>query len=284
MYICKADFEIKMKSIKNNNTEEINTISLYRNEAFDIGFYQYFKNIKNNKISQVLNSKERNVKFNEITYRQLNSWEAEGLLTVEREGNEWRRFSIMDAIWVKMIKELREFGLSRKQLKTTKESLEFASEKCGVAMPMLEFYVAFAIGSKMPVLLLIFKDGVAVPANYSQYKINHEFLGIGNHIQININEILQGFFPNVDLKPKYKTELPVNIEEMELLAFIRVAEYEKIEIRYRNGKIEIIEGTERIAPNKMADIMREQAYDEIKIRRQGGKVTSIVRIKKKKIQ
>lgn len=163
MYICKADFEIKMKSIKNNNTEKINTISLYRNEAFDIGFYQYFKNIKNNKISQVLNSKERNVKFNEITYRQLNSWEAEGLLTVEREGNEWRRFSIMDAIWVKMIKELREFGLSRKQLKTTKESLEFASEKCGVAMPMLEFYVAFAIGSKMPVLLLIFKDGVAVP-------------------------------------------------------------------------------------------------------------------------
>ena len=283
MYICKADFEIKMKSIKNNNTEKINTISLYRNEAFDIGFYQYFKNIKNNKISQILNSKERNIKFNEITYRQLNSWESEELLTVEREGREWRKFSIIDAVWVKLIKELRGFGLSREQLKTTKESLEFASKKCGVSMPLLEFYIAFAIGSKMPVLLLVFKDGTAVPASFTQYKISKEILGMENHLQINLNEILQGFFPNVDLRPKYKNEIPVNINEMELLAFIRVGDYEKIEVCYKDGRMDVIKGTERIAANKVSEIMREQAYDEIKIKRQDGKITSVVRTKKKKL-
>ena len=46
--------------------------------------------------------------------------------------------------------------MSREQLKATKKSFEFESERCGVAMPMLEFYTAFVIGAKMPVLILIF--------------------------------------------------------------------------------------------------------------------------------
>jgi DNA-binding transcriptional MerR regulator len=272
-----------MKVIKNNDIEKNNNLELYRNEAFDIGFYEYFKNIKNNKISQVLNSKERNIKFESVTYRQLNSWEKEGLLTVEREGNEWRRFSIIDAIWVKIIKELREFGLSRKQLKITKESLEFANKKCGVSMPLLEFYTAFAIGNKMPVVILIFKDGVAVPTSFIQYKIGKEHKGLENHLQINLNEILQGFFPKVDLTPKYKNEISVDLNEMELLAFVRVGLYEKIEVCYKDGRMDLIKGTERIAANRISEIMREQAFDEIKFKRQDGKITSFVRTKKKKL-
>ena len=118
-----------MDKKKTNNADKNKTIATYRNEAFDIGFKDYFKNIKDNKITQVLNNTERNLKFDSITYRQLNSWEKEGLLTVQREGREWRRFSIIDAVWVKLIKELREFGMSREQLKVTKQSLEFESDK-----------------------------------------------------------------------------------------------------------------------------------------------------------
>ena len=113
-----------MKVVKPKKND---VVALYRNEAFDSGFYQYFKNQNKNKISQILNDKERNLKFDTVSYRELNSWEKAGLLTVQREGREWRRFSIIDAIWVKLIKELREFGVTWKQLKVTKESLEFES-------------------------------------------------------------------------------------------------------------------------------------------------------------
>lgn len=272
-----------MSSKNAKDEKKTDAVALYRNEAFDIGFYDYFKNIKSNKVSEVLNNRERNVKFDSITYRQLNSWDKEGLLTTDREGREWRRFSIMDALWLRIVKELREFGMGWEQVKTAKKSLEFESKRCGVTMPILEFYTAFAIGSKMPVLLLIFKDGAAVPANFTQYKVAREFLSMENHLQINLNEILQSFFPGVDLKPKYKAEMPLNIGEMELLAFMRVGDYEKIEVRYKGGKIDIIEGTERIATNKIAEILKEQTYDEIKIRRQGGQVTSVLRTKKKRL-
>ncbi len=273
-----------MPTNKPSAKKPVDVSQVYRNEAFDIGFYEYFKDIKNNKISKVLNSRDRNVKLNTVTYRQLNSWEEQGLLTGEREGREWRRFSIMDALWLKIIQEVREFGLSLEKIKTAKESLSFMAKECKVSMPFLEFYTAFAIGNKMPVLLLVFKDGVTVPANFTQYKISSQFFGVENHLQINLNKILQALFPNVDLKPKFTTELPVNVDEMELLAFLRVGDYERVEIKYRNGKIDLVQGTERNVTEKVFDILNEKSYEEITIRkRDDGVITSIVRTKKKKI-
>lgn len=273
-----------MDKKKSNTADKNNTIETYRNEAFDIGFGDYFKNIKDNRISQVLNNTERNLKFKSVTYRQLNSWEKEGLLTMQREGREWRRFSIIDAVWVKLIKELRDFGMSREQLKATKQSLEFENSKYGVAMPMLEFYTAFMIGGKMPVVLLVFKDGIAIPASITQFKVANEIAALDDHIQINLNKLLQSIFPDVDLKPQHKAEMPLYVDEMELLAFLRVGEYEKVEIKYCNGKIDLIEGTERNVTEKVFDILNEKEYEEVTIRkRDDGVITSVVRTKKKKL-
>lgn len=274
-----------MKEVKKAEKKELSLVEVYRNEAFDIGFNSYFEDLPSNKISQVLNNKDRNIKFQTITYRQLNSWEDQGLLNSEREGGKgWRRFSVMDAIWVKIIYELREFGFPLEKIKAAKESLSHLSENCGVNMPFLEFYTAFAIGNKMPVILLVFKDGVAIPANLTQYKIANQYLGVENHLQINLNDLIQGLFPEVDLKPQYLNEIPVTVQEAELLAFIRVAEYEKIEIRYQNGQMAIISGTERInATRLIGDIIREQSYGEIKVVKSDGKTTDILVTTKKKI-
>ena len=259
-------------------------VDLYRNEAFDNGFYQYFKNLKSNQISQVLNNKERNVKFKTISYRELSSWEKAELLTVEREEREWRRFSIIDAVWVRLIKELREFGVTWKHLKVTKESLEFESEKCGVPMPMLEFYTAFVIAQKMPVIIMIFKSGIAIPVSQTQYNVAKQTVGVPNHVQVKLNELIQGMVPELDLKPAHKAELPLDVDEMELLAFLRFADYEKVEIKYKDGKIDMIEGTEREVSQKVHDVINQKCYEEIKIRkRDDGVITSVVRTRKKKL-
>ena len=85
-----------MKAFTNIDKKENEALTLYRNDAFDIGFYQYFSGLERNKISELLNNRERNVKLDTVTYRQLNSWEKEGLLTNGREGREWRRFNIIE--------------------------------------------------------------------------------------------------------------------------------------------------------------------------------------------
>jgi len=270
-------------SISKTESNQNKAVALYHNEAFDNGFYQYFKNIEQNKISQLLNSTDRNVKFDTITYRQLNSWEKEGLLSVQREGREWRRFSIIDAIWVKLVKELRDFGMSREQLKATKKSFEFECEKCGVAMPMLEFYTAFVIGAKMPVLILVFKDGVAVPCTFTQYKVAKERIGIDNHIQISLNDLMQEMFADVDLKPSIKNEAPLGVNEMELLAYLSLGKFESINVKFNNGKMEQFEGVQRIkAKKRIQEIMQEHKYQNITIQEEDGNITAIFQTIKKK--
>lgn len=274
-----------MKPLKEDtNTREI-ALNAYKNDAFDNGFFQYFKDRKGSHISAILNSKDRKVTFKDITYKMLNDWEKAGLLDNNRDGNEWRRFSIMDAIWLKIILELRSFGMSWKQIKITKESLEFQCKKCGVAMPLLEFYTAFAIGNKMPVLILVFNDGVAIPANYTQYKINRDFLGLENHIQLNLNTILQGFFPEIDLSASLKLEMPIELDEMELLAFIRIGKFEKIEITFNSGKMDVIEGTKRGDANSiLSNVIHEHDYQKIEVVMENGKIVSLIQKIKRKIK
>ncbi len=284
LYICIFKVKKKMSLQKQNMVQKNSSVALHRKEAFEIGYKGYFKNLNSNKISAVLNNKERNVKFENITYRQLNSWEKEGLLTNDREDRSWRRFSIMDAIWVKVIQELREFGMSWEQIATAKQSLEIDSAEYGVQMPILEFYTAFAIGSKMPVLLLVFKDGICVPANYTQYKVAREFSNIDNHLQINLNAILQSFFPNVDLKPMNKLESIIDVDEMELLAFIRIGEYEKIEIQLSDGKMRTVEGTARIDANQiLSEVIREHKFQKIEVVVADGKKVKMIRKVKKEL-
>ncbi len=268
---------------KNINGKNNSSVAVYRKEAFDIGYKDYFKNIGQNRISQILNDKERNIKLQTITKRQIHSWATEGLID-ENENGGWRRFSIMDALWLKIICELREFGMGWNSIKVVKESLEFEKLHYGVAMPILEFYTAFVIGNKMPVLLLVFKDGICVPTNYTQYKVAKEFGEVDNHIQINLNKILQDFFPAVDLKPIQKAELPLDVSEAELLAFVRLGNYEKVEIKYSKGRMETILGTERFANDKVFDAVKKKEYNEILVRKNDdGIVTSLVAKRKKKL-
>jgi DNA-binding transcriptional MerR regulator len=271
--------------LKSENKIRDAALNSYKNDAFDNGFYQYFKERKGSHISKILNSTERKITFKDITYKMLNDWERAGLIDNKREGNEWRRFSIIDAVWLKIIKELRSFGMSLKQIKIAKTSLEFQQNKCGVAMPLLEFYTAFAIGNKMPVLILVFNDGVSIPANYTQYKVTRDFLGLENHIQLSLNNIIQGFFPEVDLKEIIKTEIPIELDEMELLAFIRVGEYEKVEIKLDKNKIKLIEGTKREIGEKVFEVLKSKNYEEIIVRKdKEGNITSLIRKKKLKIE
>lgn len=269
---------------KQNTVQINNSIAVHRKEAFDIGYKQYFKSIATNKISSVLNNKERNIKFTTVSYRQLNSWGEQGLLTNEREDRTWRKFSIMDALWVRIIQELREFGLGWEQIANAKQSLSIDSAEYGVQMPILEFYTAFAIGNKMPILLMVFKDGVCVPANFTQYKVAREFSEVENHLQINLNSILQSFFPDVDLKAKNKLEMNIAVDEMELLAFIRIGEYEKIEILFNKGKMQIVEGTERINANQiLSDVIKQHDFQKIDVIIQDGKKVSLMRTVKKQL-
>jgi hypothetical protein len=137
----------------------------------------------------------------------------------------------------------------------------------------------------MPVLVLIFNDGVAIPANYTQYKVSRDFLGLENHIQLSLNNIIQGFFPDVDLKANNKIETPIELDEMELLAFIRLNIFEKVELHYKNGKIDTIEGKERLDVKEyLSEVVKQHDFQKVEFDIADGKRVSFLRTIRHKIK
>jgi DNA-binding transcriptional MerR regulator len=79
--------------------------------------------VEQHDIIQVLREKPYSVKDIDpsIKYSHISYWAEKGLISSEYM--KWRKFSFEDAIWVVIIRKLREFGLSVSALKKLKEQL-----------------------------------------------------------------------------------------------------------------------------------------------------------------
>ena len=55
------------------------------------------------------------------THRTINSWDTAGLLlALPNRNNKWRKFSLVEIIWIYIIRELRSIGFSKKKILTLK--------------------------------------------------------------------------------------------------------------------------------------------------------------------
>src|SRR5690242_10252435 len=131
-----------------------------------------------------------------VTYTNINYWDKQGILSSKRSGKTaWRNFSFMDYIWLRVIDELRQFGVQTSLIKKAKEfcfdPLELDYKK---ALPQIKsritsqdfalipdeykqellneldsgkkytvtylmYIVCLSIKTRRPVSLLLFKDG-----------------------------------------------------------------------------------------------------------------------------
>lgn len=114
-----------------------------------------------------------------LPYRWINYWDRERLLMdIEREGTRWRKFSFIDYVWVRIVCELRAFGLSFDAIRRVKETLaaplplepDLALRKtperssCNVLLLL----VAEAVVTKAPIHVLVRSDGDTLLFNESQ--------------------------------------------------------------------------------------------------------------------
>jgi DNA-binding transcriptional MerR regulator len=58
-----------------------------------------------------------------IERNTLINWEKGGLIPYERGAKGWRKFSFLEAVWIKILQELRTLGMSTETIRVVKESL-----------------------------------------------------------------------------------------------------------------------------------------------------------------
>lgn len=241
----------------------------------------------NSQLFDIINEKKHRLEKSHFTSRILNHWEKEGLINDKRpSGKGWRMYSMMDMIWLNIISELRSFGYPLNKIKKVKESLIelFPKHKEKHELPYLEVYVALALTKRDAAYLLVFENGEALPAKHDEIVSALKLQTIGNHLKISINDILQKLFPKKDLSPIHESSLTLSKDEFELMFLVRTGNYESINIKRKNGKIEMLEATESIETDKrITEILQKGDYQNIEIKQANGKVVCIKRTIKKKL-
>ncbi|MFC1732087.1 MerR family transcriptional regulator [candidate division KSB1 bacterium] len=256
-----------------------------RGEEFDTLFSHYHFSEELASAREVLNTKTKSLKEDQLSYRLINHWEKMGLLSTERlSGKGWRKYSLIDLVWVCIIARLRNFGYPLEKVKEVKSNLE----KCGNqqeenVFPILEYYIASAIFQKSHVYILVYENGQCEPLAKNEYKANLDFFELSNYILIDLNKILQNMFPSLNLHKEENASVELTPRELDLLSIIRFENYDSITIKLSNGKIVNLDASESIEAEKsIGNILREKSYQDIEIKKRAGSIVHIKRTTKKK--
>ena len=256
---------------------------IFRGDGFFFGLGEYLASENGKRVAAVLHEPRYTLKETDLTYRVVNHWDSEGLIDSTRaEEKGWRRFSLLDVVWLHVLMELRLFGLSLEKLLRAKHSLRQKRGENGTEL--FEYYVALALLRKEPVYLLVFRDGTGEMAYDEQYQMTLEFFPIANHVRIEINPILQRLFPKLELGTIREVRVQLADDEMEVLQLIRSGRFESVTVKRKNGRIERIEAEETVeAQRRIAEILQDADFQDISVKKENGRVVSIKRTIKKKV-
>lgn len=235
----------------------------------------------------ILTTKQLSLKDTGQNHRVLNNWVKQGIIEDERSDQEkWRRFSLIDIVWLSIVDDYRSFGMG---LPTIKEVYDHI-----VAKKAHRLEVASKLLSQLEIAVLqIFFDrglkfmvtdshGQAEILSEADLKTKLTDGNINNHIILCLNRSINENFKEIAFAPKLDKD-NLTKEERDLLGIIRNGNFLSIKARLKDGQITMIEGVERMANKKrIIEILQEGTFQDIELRQENGKVVSVHRTLKKK--
>jgi DNA-binding transcriptional MerR regulator len=185
-----------------------------------------------NDYDQILN-RGFSVKDLKVPYRNINHWDEKGLLlNTKREDGQWRKFNFMDCIWIRIVSELRNFGVSFPKIITLKEILieKVPFQTHDESKGDIDYYnvlmllLVETIISRSPISILLQTSGETFLYNAQQqneYGAHYRKFVRSPHISISLPYIFCQFIIKNDIG-LFKEKLPIiTKDEQEVLTKLR---------------------------------------------------------------
>ena len=245
-------------------------------------FYEKVKDYRKTEaakyFSQQLHEQYLRLDSEEFSYRIINHWEKNGLLLHSRpDGKGWRRYSIIDVLWINIIGGLRNFGYSIESLKKLREFIVRADWKHQLsALDILEYYTAKILSQKSQTFVVVFNDGTMGLLNNIEYQDMISLMTTKDHLNINLNTIIQKVFEDVDLNPVLEEMMEITPDETYLLANARTGNYEYISVKI-TPETGLTYSPQDVKKNflEIIDILNHDKYQKISIKVKGHDPISI---------
>ena len=163
---------------------------------FDINFFGSFLNSKSDS-KKSLSDQIHKIGEEKLSSRVLNHWYEVGILKDDRpDGKGWKKFSISELIWIKIVVKLRSFGLDLARIRKVKEEIDFYNSKENISKcPLLDFHILLALGTSIPVKLIVFESGEATVKRQIEIDMANQMGMITeDYISIDLNKLVEKFF------------------------------------------------------------------------------------------
>lgn len=281
VYISNCYRDVRFMS----NFSEIrkNTIlsSVYADALFTGAFELIPDEIKLN-----LNEKRYQVGDERLSSRVLNHWYVTGLIADDRpNGRGWKKFSLSELVWIKIVLTLRGFGLDLKRIRLVRDQFERFNEMDPISeIALLDFFILAAINSSEPIKVIVFESGQAEILGQSDLDIAYELDGIQeDFISIDLGLLLNKLITKKDIKADYLNynKLPKDpiVEEVE--ESLKAEDIQSITIRVKNRDYLVDEEFFLKSRSKANALMKMLRFGKLVENKNDGKSTFLVTNKKK---
>ena len=172
---------------------------------FDENFFGEFLFSHLNIIEQ-FNVQKHTIGEENISSRVLNHWYEMGIITDDRENKKsWKKFSVSELVWIRIVLKLRNFGLDLKRIKQVKEQINHYSNDGNISKcPLLDFYILVAISSSIPIKFIVFESGQAEIVRQQDIDIANQLNLIkDDFISIDLNKLLDNMFTKKTIRADY---------------------------------------------------------------------------------
>lgn len=257
-------------------------------KGFDVPFSKYISQSKDEKDDTTranFNDRYFTATDTNTSSRVMTNWAKfdvlpEGL----KVGNRWKKFSLVELVWVRAIHGMREFGLSLKEIAVVR-SWVMEWDKKNKDYPWFEYYVMRAYVTSDDPYIVILPGGVAEIATASDVDNFIRAGGSSNMLLVSlkllINELGLGLTAAKPYVPK------VAPKEQEVLDEIRGQGNDEVKVKVKKGVITEIETAMTISGHDAHSFtdkeMRESgAYGQIVKQFEKGALKSVRSVRKKR--
>jgi hypothetical protein len=226
-----------------------------------------------------------------VTSRVLNHWLVKNVSPVRISVNngEWKSFSLVEAVWLRSVIKMREFGLSLEKIAKVR-SWVLQWDNNNKRYPWFEFYVFLAWCTPQDPYIAILPDGTAeLATSLDLERVKQGNKGVSEHLLlISLKAVLAetGFVGDVKKLEPLKL---LDEDEKELLSSIRESDVKEVRAHVRRGWIKEIETTQ-VYPRDIniteinKEIENSKEYAEVLTRHSKGTKQSIEVVKKRRIK
>ena len=191
---------------------------IFRGNGFDNGFTEYHADKRLETLRTLVNERRFTAGETNIAYRILNHWDQAGLLPEGVKDNAgWRKFTLVELVWLRVVCRLREFGMSLDKIVCAKTgAMRWDSGYEGY--PYFEYYVAKAWRTDLDPYVYVSVDGEGAVASATEFEASAALTRMPDVLRISLKSILEEMGLN---SKQAKRQFSLTPNEVQLLIAVR---------------------------------------------------------------